>query len=60
MWAAKGFEPVAEIIHGRLLPFVFASGYGAAGLPEKFCDRTVLQKPFLVKQLAEAVAVALR
>ena len=53
-------EPVAEIIHDRLLPFVFASGYGAAGLPEKFRGRTVLQKPFLVKQLAEAIAVALQ
>jgi hypothetical protein len=41
------------------LPFVFASGYGAAGLPEKYRDRTVLQKPFLAKQLAEAIAVAL-
>jgi CheY-like chemotaxis protein len=53
-------EPVAEIIHGRLLPFIFASGYGAAGLPEQFRERTVLQKPFLIKQLAEAIALALR
>jgi CheY-like chemotaxis protein len=53
-------EPVAEIIHGRPLPFVFASGYGAAGLPEKYRDRTVLQKPLLAKQLAEAIAVALQ
>lgn len=53
-------EPVAELIHERLLPFVFASGYGAAGLPKKFRDRTVLQKPFLVKQLADAIAVALQ
>lgn len=53
-------EPVAELIHERLLPFVFASGYGAAGLPERFRDRTVLQKPFLVKQLADAIAVALQ
>jgi CheY-like chemotaxis protein len=53
-------EPVAEIIHGRLLPFVFASGYGAAGLPEQFRDRTVLQKPFLIKQLADAITVAIQ
>ena len=52
-------EPVAEILHDRRVPFVFASGYGAAGLPEKYRDRTVLQKPFLVQQLAEAIAVAL-
>jgi hypothetical protein len=42
------------------LPFVFASGYGAAGLPEKFRDRTVLQKPFLVQQLADVIMVALQ
>ena len=53
-------EPVAEIIHGRLLPFVFASGYGAAGPPEQFRDRTVLQKPFLIKQLADAITVAIQ
>jgi CheY-like chemotaxis protein len=53
-------EPVAELLHNRHVPFVFASGYGAPGLPEKFRDRTVLQKPFLVKQLADAIAVALQ
>ena len=52
-------EPVAEILHDRHVPFVFASGYGAAGLPEQYRDRTVLQKPFLVKQLAEAIQSAL-
>jgi CheY-like chemotaxis protein len=53
-------EPVAEIIDGRHLPFIFASGYGAAGLPEKFRDRPVLQKPFLIKRLGEAIEAALK
>lgn len=53
-------EPVAEILNDRHVPFVFASGYGAAGLPEQYRDRTVLQKPFLVTQLADAITVALR
>jgi CheY-like chemotaxis protein len=48
-------DPVAEIIDGRRLPFIFASGYGAAGLPEKFRDRTVLRKPFLITRLAKAI-----
>jgi CheY-like chemotaxis protein len=52
-------EPVAEIIDGRRLPFVFASGYGRAGLPEKFRDRPVLQKPFLTERLGEAIQAAL-
>ena len=52
-------EPVAEIIDGRHLPFIFASGYGAAGLPEKFRDRPVLQKPFPLGSLGEAIERAL-
>ena len=52
-------EPVAEIISDRCLPFIFASGYGAAGMPEKFRDRTVLQKPFLMERLGEAIETAL-
>lgn len=52
-------EPVADIISGRCLPFIFASGYGAAGMPEKFRDRTVLQKPFLMERLGEAIETTL-
>ena len=52
-------DPVAEIIDRRGLPFVFASGYGVKGLPEKFCDRPVLQKPFLTRQLEKAIDAAL-
>jgi CheY-like chemotaxis protein len=48
-------DPVAEIIDQRGLPFVFASGYGAKGLPKSFCDRPVLQKPFLMERLEEAI-----
>jgi CheY-like chemotaxis protein len=46
--------PVAEILIQRNLPFVFASGYGQASLPEKFRNRPILQKPFQAQQL-EAV-----
>lgn len=52
-------DPVAEIINGRHLPFVFASGYGTAGLPEKFRDRPAVQKPFLIQRLDEAITSAL-
>jgi CheY-like chemotaxis protein len=48
-------EPVAEIVAGRRLPFMFASGYGAAGAPQKFRDRPILQKPFLVERLGKAI-----
>jgi CheY-like chemotaxis protein len=53
-------DPVAEIISERRLPFVFASGYGAAGMPEGFRDRPVLQKPFLIERLQQAMETALK
>lgn len=46
--------PVAEILAQRGVPFVFASGYGHAALPEQFRGRPTLQKPFQGAQL-EAV-----
>ena len=39
-------SPIAEILESRGLPFVFATGYGERGLPERFRDRPTLQKPF--------------
>ena len=53
-------EPVADIVSRRNLPFIFASGYGAAGAPERFRDRTVLQKPFLLAKLGDAIQTALQ
>jgi CheY-like chemotaxis protein len=47
-------EPVADIVSCGNLPFIFASGYGAAGAPERFRDRTVLQKPFLLAKLGRS------
>ena len=52
--------PVAEALAARGAPFVFATGYGAAGLPDSWRDRPTLQKPFshhdVGRALAEAVA----
>ncbi|RDV01085.1 response regulator [Undibacter mobilis] len=47
--------PVAEILAANGLPFVFASGYGHAALPEQFRDRPILQKPFQGEQLEAAL-----
>lgn len=38
--------PLAELLAGKGVPFVFATGYGAGGLPEAWRDRPTLQKPF--------------
>jgi CheY-like chemotaxis protein len=53
-------DPVAHILQERGLPFVFATGYGAAGVPDGMGDRPVLQKPFQPYELAAAIAKARR
>jgi CheY-like chemotaxis protein len=37
-------------------PFVFATGYGMRGIPERFAGRPVLQKPFQPEDLRRALA----
>lgn len=56
----KVISPVAEVIRARNLPFVFATGYGAQGLPEEYRDRPTLQKPFQMDSLAQVLETALR
>jgi CheY-like chemotaxis protein len=43
--------PVADLIAGRGLPFMFVTGYGGRGLPEKYRNRPTLQKPFQLDEL---------
>ncbi len=52
-------SPVAEAIEGRNRPFVFATGYGVQGLPEKFRNRPLLQKPFQMETLSKVIQGAL-
>jgi DNA-binding response OmpR family regulator len=56
----KVISPVAEAVQMRNRPFVFATGYGVQGLPEKFRDRPALQKPFQMETLAKMIEVTLR
>jgi CheY-like chemotaxis protein len=56
----KVISPVAEVIAARGIPFIFATGYGSAGLPEPFHDRPTLPKPFVIEALAAAIDEALR
>ena len=50
--------PVAELLRSRGVRVVFATGYGAAGLPPEFSGTPVLSKPFRLDQLAEALDAA--
>ena len=56
----KVISPVAELIDGRNLPFIFATGYGSSGLPEEYRDRPALQKPFQIETLARMIDTALK
>ena len=47
--------PVARLIEARHVPFLFASGYAATGLPTPFHDRPILRKPFALNNLDEAI-----
>ena len=52
--------PIAEIIRERGIPVIFATGYGADGVLDRFSDCPTLQKPFSQQDFAEAVAAACR
>ncbi|NGX94367.1 MAG: response regulator [Candidatus Afipia apatlaquensis] len=56
----KVITPVAEAVQMSGKPFVFATGYGAQGLPEKFRDRPTLQKPFQIETLARTIDATLK
>ncbi len=47
--------PVAQLLHDRQVPFIFATGYDALALPQPLRSVPVLAKPFRQMQLAEAL-----
>src|SRR6516164_355642 len=56
----KVISPVADLIKARNRPFIFATGYGSAGLPEEYRDRPSLQKPFQIETLARVIENTLK
>lgn len=54
-------EPVAAAVERRRLPFVFATGYGESGVPERFRGQPFLDKPFAIADLSDILqAIATR
>jgi len=47
--------PVADVLRDRRVPFIFATGYGAAGIDLPYKDRLVVKKPFDLKNLRTAI-----
>ena len=51
--------PLADALRQRSVPFLFASGHGRDGLPERFSGSPVLQKPYDMKALQDALEALL-
>lgn len=48
--------PVADALAARGVPFVFATGYGAAGVAGRYAKAPVIAKPFGLPDLEAALA----
>ena len=48
--------PIADVLRERGIPFVFASGYGSKGVSEDYRNAIRIQKPFVSRDLAQALA----
>jgi len=57
--AGERVFPVAEILRGRNIPFLFSTGYGASGLAAEYAGCPVLHKPFSQSELQQKIAVTL-
>jgi CheY-like chemotaxis protein len=51
--------PIARILQGRGIPFLFVSGHGAAGVLEEFTTYQSLSKPFVFTDLQRKILLAL-
>lgn len=48
-------EPVADAIAHKDIPFIFASGYGSAGIPDRFRGTPFVRKPYSLTTLSEGL-----
>jgi CheY-like chemotaxis protein len=51
--------PVTEVLLARGIPFIFITGYDPEGLQESSGKALVLQKPFSISKLKDAIETAL-
>jgi CheY-like chemotaxis protein len=51
-------DPLAERLETEGVPFLFATGYGRAGIQPRWSLRPVIQKPFHLETLAAALVAA--
>jgi DNA-binding response OmpR family regulator len=51
--------PVADCLEGAGIPYLIATGYNSASLPERFRDVPRVEKPFDVEQVTAALPALL-
>lgn len=51
--------PVALHLAEAGIPFIFTTGYGRSGIPKDWASRPVIQKPFSLDALADALRTAM-
>ena len=51
--------PVAEALEAKGVPFVFTTGYGKSGIEPRWAPRPVVQKPFNIEAMFEALRALL-
>lgn len=56
--AGREVFPVADALFERGVPVVFSTGYGEAGLPERWRGTQALQKPFSESAVRDALLKA--
>jgi CheY-like chemotaxis protein len=47
--------PLADMLHARGIPFVFATGYDRESIPERFDGHLRCEKPVRVEKVADAL-----
>lgn len=56
----RPISPVADLVRLKGRPFIFATGYGVAGLPEGHRHQPTLQKPFQISALDDSIEALFR
>ncbi len=51
--------PLADILHARGCPFIFATGYGSVTHPERFAEVATVGKPYSLASILDAVETTL-
>jgi CheY-like chemotaxis protein len=54
--AGEDVFPFADALAARGIPFVFTTGLGNHGIPERLRDRPTLQKPFRPEEFSKTIA----